>query len=122
MLGLGGWFAGLVVAMFAFPALPLDDPLLAVVSIGVPVGLGIYLAWVDRSRTRGAIGCSVAVGGALAGALLGFQAGPASWPSSPRSSERRLARNLAVLALDIWGRPGAERAPARRSVVPAVEA
>ena len=50
VLGLGGWFGGVIVALVAFPSLPLDDVLLAVVSIGVPIGLGIYLAWVDRSR------------------------------------------------------------------------
>ena len=48
VLGLGGWFAGVLVVLLAFPTVPLDDARLAVGSIGVPVGLGIFLAWVNR--------------------------------------------------------------------------
>ena len=74
VLGLGGWFLGLLVVMATMPGVPLIDELLAVVSVGVPIGLGIYLAWVSRessTRTR-AIGLTAAVGGALIGARLGF--------------------------------------------------
>src|SRR6266511_1382646 len=46
--GLGGWCLGYLVVMTTMPTVPLDDQLLAVASIGVPVGLGIYLAWVNR--------------------------------------------------------------------------
>ena len=49
VLGLGGWFAGVIVVLVAFPTVPLDDVLLGVLSIGAPIGLGIYLAWVDRT-------------------------------------------------------------------------
>jgi len=34
--------------MTALPGVPLDSELLAVLSVGVPVGLGIYWAWVHR--------------------------------------------------------------------------
>ena len=76
VLGLGGWFAGVVVVQLAFPAVPLDDVLLAVLSIGVPIGLGIYLAWVNRdlSGTDRTVGFVAAMAGALAGAWLGFHA------------------------------------------------
>ena len=30
------------------PGVPLDDALLAMLSVGLPVGLGIYFAWVHR--------------------------------------------------------------------------
>jgi len=74
VLGLGGWFAGVLIVITTMPGSPLDNELLATVSIGVPVGLGIYLAWVRRDRpahdTR--IGLAAAAGGALLGAWLGF--------------------------------------------------
>ena len=63
VLGLGGWFAGVILALVAFPSLPLDDVLLAVVSIGVPIGLGIYLAWVDRTRSDAEFGLAVSLCG-----------------------------------------------------------
>ena len=48
VLGLGGWFIGVLIVLTAFPTVPLDDELLAVLSIGMPIGLGIYWAWVNR--------------------------------------------------------------------------
>ena len=48
VLGLGGWFLGVLVVLVAFPSVPLDDPALGVLSVGVPIGLGIYWAWVNR--------------------------------------------------------------------------
>ena len=48
VLGLGGWFLGVLIVITTLPGVPLDDELLAVLSVGVPVGLGIYWAWVHR--------------------------------------------------------------------------
>jgi pimeloyl-ACP methyl ester carboxylesterase len=76
VLGLGGWFFGVLVVITTMPGVPLDDELLAVLSVGLPIGLGIYYAWVDRdrsSRTRTA-GLVAAMIGALVGAWLGFNA------------------------------------------------
>jgi pimeloyl-ACP methyl ester carboxylesterase len=76
VLGLGGWLIGVVVAITAMPAVALDDDLLATLSVGVPVGLGIYLAWVHRdwaTETK-LVGLVAAAAGALAGAWLGFHA------------------------------------------------
>jgi pimeloyl-ACP methyl ester carboxylesterase len=76
VLGLGGWFLGVLIAITTMPSVPLTDALLNVLSIGVPVGLGIYLAWLDRawsSRTRSA-GFVAAVAGAFAGTWLGIHA------------------------------------------------
>jgi pimeloyl-ACP methyl ester carboxylesterase len=42
VLGLGGWFLGALVVITTMPGVPLNDELLAMLSIGVPVGLGIY--------------------------------------------------------------------------------
>ena len=106
VLGLGGWFAGLTVALLAFPTLPLDNALLAVLSIGLPIGLGVYWAWLDRRRTRGAMGFSAAVGGALVGAFVGFQVGAGLLAVVTTIVGAAVGANLAVLVLDIWGRPG----------------
>jgi hypothetical protein len=72
VLGLGGWFAGVVIVQFAFPAVPLDDVRLAVLSIVVPIGLGIYLAWVNRDLSAGA-------------RTIGF------WAATSKRARRRLA-------------------------------
>ena len=56
ILGLGGWFGGVSSRSVALPSLPLDSAFLAVLSIGVPVGLGIYLAWADRRSSVTGIG------------------------------------------------------------------
>jgi hypothetical protein len=34
VLGLGGWFLGVLVVITTMPGVPLDDPLLAVLSVG----------------------------------------------------------------------------------------
>jgi hypothetical protein len=52
-------------------ARPLDDQLLGVLSVGVPVGLGVYLAWVNGQATQ--TGLAVGMAGALTGAWLGLQ-------------------------------------------------
>ncbi len=40
VLGLGGWFTGLIIVLVALPTVPLDSELMAVLSIGTPIGLG----------------------------------------------------------------------------------
>jgi TAP-like protein len=102
VLGLAGWFAGLVVVLLAFPTVPLDDPVLAIVSVGIPIALGVYLAWVDRER-RKRFGLAWSLAGALAGAWLGFQAGTGLLAVITTIVGAALGANLALLALDIWG-------------------
>ena len=76
VLGLGGWFLGALIVITTMPGVPLDNELLAVLSVGVPVGLCIYWGWVHRpsSGTTKATGFAAALGGALLGAWLGFHA------------------------------------------------
>jgi RND superfamily putative drug exporter len=103
VLGLGGWFAGVIVALLVFPSVPLDDALLGVVSIGVPIGLGIYLAWVDRSRAR-RFGLVGALAGALVGAWLGYHAETGLLAVITTIVGAAVGANLILLALDIaWG-------------------
>ena len=107
VLGLGGWFAGALFVLVAMPTVPLDDELLAGLSIGLPVGLGIYWAWVDSrlpSRAR-VVGLAAAVGGALVGAWLGFNATTGMLALITTIVGAAAGGNLTVLALDIaWDR------------------
>jgi RND superfamily putative drug exporter len=107
VLGLGGWFVGVLVALTALPTVPLDDELLACLSIGPPVGLAVYLAWVDTGRaaqTR-AIGLTGALAGALVGAWLGFNTISGLFAVVTAIVGAAAVSNLALLALDIaWER------------------
>jgi hypothetical protein len=76
ILGLGGWLLGALIVLATMPSVAIDDELLVAVSVGVPVGLGIYLAWVHRNwapQEKG-LGVAAAVAGALVGAWLGLHA------------------------------------------------
>jgi uncharacterized membrane protein YdfJ with MMPL/SSD domain/pimeloyl-ACP methyl ester carboxylesterase len=104
VLGLGGWLAGILVLLFAFPSTPLDDVRLAVVCIGVPVGLGVFLAWVNRDlrgRAR-TVGFGTALGAALAGAWVGFHAAAGLLAVATTIVGAAVAANLGVLSLAIW--------------------
>jgi uncharacterized membrane protein YdfJ with MMPL/SSD domain/pimeloyl-ACP methyl ester carboxylesterase len=122
VLGLGGWFAGVLLVQFALPEVALDDVLLAVLSIGVPIGLGIYLAWVDRSRSAGVrtIGFLAATAGALVGASLGFHAATGLLAVVTTIVGAALGGNLSVLTLDISiGQQVRERSPGARETLEA---
>ncbi len=108
VLGLGGWFLGELIVLIAFPSVPLDDPLLAVLSIGMPIGLGIYLAWADRGRPSRAtrLGLSGAVAGALIGALLGYHASTGLLAVVTTIVGAALGANLTLLILDIRNSAG----------------
>jgi hypothetical protein len=122
VLGLGGWFAGLVIVQLAFPEVRLDDVRLAVVSISVPVGLGTYLAWVDRDLPAGArtIGFLAATASALAGAWLGFNASTGLMAVVTTIVGAALGANLILLALDISSaREVRDRAPVTKEALEA---
>jgi hypothetical protein len=76
VLGLGGWFIGVLIVATTMPGTPLDDQLLAMLSIGLPIGFGVYFAWVHRAFpvTRKSAGLALALGGGVLGAWLGFHA------------------------------------------------
>jgi uncharacterized membrane protein YdfJ with MMPL/SSD domain/pimeloyl-ACP methyl ester carboxylesterase len=114
VLGLGGWFAGVVIVQFAFPEVALDDTRLAVLSIGVPIGLGIYLAWVNRDLSARArtVGFLAATAGALVGARLGFHTTTGLMAVITTIVGAAVGANLTLLALDIsWGRQVRDRPP-----------
>ena len=112
VLGFGGWFLGVLIAITTLPGTALDDELLAGLSIGLPVGLCIYLAWVNRdwSGTTKAIGFAAAMAGALVGAWLGLRAGEDLLAVLTTIAGSIAGANLLVLSLDIaWDLQGRER-------------
>jgi pimeloyl-ACP methyl ester carboxylesterase len=103
VLGLGGWALGVLIAITVAPSVPLDDEVFTALSVGVPIGLGIYLAWVNRhwpTRTK-TTGLVAAMGGALVGATMGFNAtdGPLALITAIVGSG--VGANLLVILLDI---------------------
>jgi len=103
LLGLGGWLLGVLIVLTTMPAVPLDDELLAAFSIGLPIGLAIYLAWVNRdwsARTK-ATGFAAAAAGALIGAQLGFNATEGLFAVVTTIVAAAAAGNLTLVALDI---------------------
>jgi pimeloyl-ACP methyl ester carboxylesterase len=103
VLGLGGWFTGLIIVLAALPTVPLDSELMAVLSIGTPIGLGTYWAWVNRDRPARAttIGIWVALTGALIGALLGFNATSGLMAVITTIIGAAAGANLGLIALDV---------------------
>jgi pimeloyl-ACP methyl ester carboxylesterase len=103
VLGLGGWFAGVLLVLTTMPGIPIDDPWLATLSVGVPVALGIYYAWLNRdspARTR-LTGFVAAVVGGLVGAWLGFHAGADLLALVTAIVGAVAGTNLALILLDI---------------------
>jgi hypothetical protein len=112
VLGLGGWFAGLLIVVTTMPGIPLDDPLFAVLSVGLPIGSGIYLAWVRRewSARIKATGFAAAVGGSLVGGWLGLNAAEDLLALLTAILGATVGANLILLVLDIaWDRQARDR-------------
>lgn len=117
VFGLGGWFVGVLLVLTLWPSVALDDPLLAVVSVGTPIGIGVYAGWVRPGmpapmRTKGIVAAGV---GALAGAGLGFHATSGLMALPAAIVGAATASNLALLVLDI----GTERSARSRAAIPA---
>ena len=81
-------------------------------SVGVPVGLGIYWAWVNRdwaTKTKAA-GFVAAAGGALVGAWLGFHATEGLLAVFTTIAGAAVGANLTLIILDIaWDRRARDR-------------
>jgi pimeloyl-ACP methyl ester carboxylesterase len=107
VLGLGGWFLGVLIVITTMPGTPLDDELLAALSVGLPVGLGIYFAWVNRDWTAvtKAAGLAAAVAAGLVGAWLGFHAAADPLALLTAIVGASVGANLALIFLDVaWDR------------------
>jgi hypothetical protein len=113
VLGLGGWFGAILLVTTTMSGVALDDELLATLSVGVPIGLAIYLAWLNRQGK--AVGLAAALAGALAGAWLGFHAAADLLALLTCIVGAAAGANLTLILLDM-SRSGslAERAGDRR--------
>ena len=112
VLGLGGWFAGVLIAITTMPGVALGGELLAAVSIGLPVGLCVHFAWVNREWSAGTktIGFAAAIGGALLGAWLGFLAAADLLALLTAIGGAIAGSNLALILLDMaWSRQARDR-------------
>jgi pimeloyl-ACP methyl ester carboxylesterase len=122
VLGLGGWCLGALIVLTALPGVPLDDELITAASIGLPIGLGTYFAWVNRdwSATTRSTGLAAAAAGALIGAWLGFNATEGIAAVITTLIGAAVGANLILLALDIaWDRQNRRRlATVAADVVP----
>jgi hypothetical protein len=112
VLGLGGWLLGVVVVISTTRGVPVDGELFSALTIGLPVGLGVYLAWVrrDRSSRTKAIGFAASLGGALVGGWLGFNAAADMLALLTTIVGAAVGANLALILLDIaWDRQARDR-------------
>ena len=121
VFGLGGWFLGalLILRFWLWPSGPLDDQLLAVVSIAVPIWLGVYAGWVrtDTPKAMRAKGIGAAGVGAVVGAVFGFHVTSGGIALITTIIGAAVLSNLSLLVLDIW----TERAASRGTAVPMVD-
>jgi pimeloyl-ACP methyl ester carboxylesterase len=103
VLGLGGWFLGVLIVITTMPGVPLDDELLAALSVGLPIGLGVYFAWANRewSAKTKSTGFAATMGGALVGAWLGFNANEGLLALITTIVGAAVGANLTLVLLDI---------------------
>jgi len=106
LLGLGGWFVGVLIVLTALPTVPLQDEVLALLSIGIPIALGTHWAATrgEGSRKSTIARFAAAVVGALVGAWLGFNVTSAAFGLlAPllTIAGATVGANLILLALDI---------------------
>jgi pimeloyl-ACP methyl ester carboxylesterase len=101
--GLGGWFLAAIVAMIAWPSVPIDAQLLVVASMGVPVWLGVYQGWVQRDAEANVrrTGLLIAAAGALLGGLLGFHVVDGIQSVFTAVAGSVVGANLALIVFDI---------------------
>jgi pimeloyl-ACP methyl ester carboxylesterase len=123
VLGLGGWLGASLVVLATSSTVPIDSEWLVAASVGAPIGLGIYWAWVHRHwapRTKTA-GLAAAMVGALIGALAGAAATGGLLAVITAIIGATAGANLALIALDIVReRSGREPATAAETRRPAL--
>lgn len=127
VLGFGGWFLGVLIILGSGLSVPLDNEVLAVLGVGVPIGLGIYLAWVHRAWSAGTkiAGAVGSMGGAVVGAWLGFHSTEDLLALITTIVGAAVGANLFLIALDIArdrsGRPRSAEARTDRGSMPSTE-
>ena len=103
VMGLGGWFLALLNVMTIFPSVFIGSLLLAVIPIGLPIGIGIYWAWVHRDWPASIKGTGfwASMGGGLVGAWFGFIAATGLLALITSIIGAAVGANLVLVLLDI---------------------
>jgi pimeloyl-ACP methyl ester carboxylesterase len=116
VLGLGGWCLGALIVVSTMPGVRIDNELLVILSVGVPIGLGIYWAWAHRafSARSKQVGITAAAAGALAGAWLGFHATDGPLAVLTAIVGALIGANIALLVLDMSRARSTRNQPAVR--------
>jgi hypothetical protein len=112
-LGLGGWFAAVLIVSSLWPAAFFGDVLVTVPPMGAAIGLGTYLAWVRRDRPPWIRhrGLAAALAGSLAGAWFGFSAAEGLAGAMTTIVGAAVIANLALLVMDVFLAPGRSALP-----------
>ena len=125
VLGLGGWCLGALIVITTMTERPDRRSAAGRPLIGVPVALGVYLAWVQRDwpAQRKAVGAAAAAAGALAGAWLGFHAVSGIFGLLTAIAGAVAGANLALILLDMAGlhSPGDPSVAEKTVVAPSLE-
>jgi pimeloyl-ACP methyl ester carboxylesterase len=102
--GLGGWFVGVLIVLTFLPAVPIHSPFLAIPSIGLPVGISVYLAWANwNTSVRNRItGIAAVLVSALIGAWVGFLVTEGLFAVVTTIVGAGVATNLSLISYDIW--------------------
>src|SRR5579862_6497863 len=122
LVGLGGWCLGALVVLTTLPTVPIDDQVLTVISVGLPVALTVYCGWLkrDSSPTIKLAGLGTVLSGALVGALLGFNATTGLMAAITTIIGAAAGANLGLIALDV-ARIGERPETVPFTAIPAVE-
>jgi pimeloyl-ACP methyl ester carboxylesterase len=103
VLGLGGWSLTSLIVLTTAPSVPIDGELLVVFSMAMPIGLGIYWAWLHHdwpAETR-RVGLAAAALSALVGGWLGFHAGAGLLVLVTTIAGAAAATNLALILVSV---------------------
>ena len=101
-LGLGGWSIAILTVMVSGLPVPLDHARVVTLAVGLPIGLGVYLASVPSSSTPRMSARSIAVVGvALVGAAVGFGVTARPLAIATAIIGAIASANLALMLLDL---------------------
>ncbi len=104
LLGLGGWCLGVLVVLTTLPTVPIDDQVLVVISVGLPVALAVYCGWLkrDSSPTIKLVGLGTVLSAAILGAWLGYHVPATPFLGAVTGTLAAVAAaNLGLIVLDV---------------------
>ena len=116
VLGFGGWFLVTLTLSTVAPSVPIDGELLVVFSMGLPIGLGIYWAWLqwDWPAETKRVGLAAAALSTLVGGWLGFHAGADMLAFVTTIAGAAAATNLALILVSVARESAPRREPSER--------